>query len=125
MSLKKEEVQKLNMKNKKITLKEFWDNKIPKVIHCNTEEKAIKLLKVFDKMGMHWKNDGYYLDVGNRWGKYEENTCYSNYGTYGSVQDIKNYPKVFINEDDVLLSKCVPYTIYEFEDVIFEEDDDK
>ena len=112
------------MKNDKITLKEFWYNRAPKVIHCNTEEKAIKLLKAFDKMGMHWGVGGHYLDVGSRWGNYEEDTCYSNYGTYGNIQGFKEHPHIYMDKD-YFIFKRVPYTIYEFEDIIFEEDGDK
>ena len=35
----------------KITLNEFWSKKKLMAIHCDTEEKANKLLKAFDKLG--------------------------------------------------------------------------
>ncbi len=41
--------------NEKITLKQFFDSKKELLcIHCDTQEKAIKLLKEFDKLGKKW-----------------------------------------------------------------------
>ena len=58
---------------KKYTLQEIYDNKI--AVHCDTEEKANKLLKAFDKMGWGWSSGLRYTDI-NRWGRYREKTCY-------------------------------------------------
>lgn len=65
------------MENKKITLKVFFESDKKLAIHCDTEEKAIKLLTAFDKMGKKWSNDTSYLKC-NLWGVYEKETCYSN-----------------------------------------------
>ena len=88
------------MKNKKITLNEFWNMPEICAIHCKTKEEAVKLLTAFDKMGKKWWSNESYLEK-NRWGTYEEKTCYSNEGMYCK----KEY----------YLSK-----VYEFEDVILD-----
>lgn len=71
------------MKNKKITLKEFFNSDENLVIHCDTEEKANILLKAFDKMGKKWCDGSSYLKY-NSWGDYKEETCYSNEGEFCS-----------------------------------------
>lgn len=85
-----------------MTLKEFFESKEKLAIHCNTKEKAKKLLKAFDKLGKVWRSGTSYLDeTCFKW--YEESTCYTNNGVYGP----KNYYSTNI-------------TIYEFEDVDLE-----
>lgn len=42
------------IKHYKITLTEFWNSKEQLVIHCDTEDKANKLLKTFDKLGIKY-----------------------------------------------------------------------
>ena len=91
----------------KITLKEFWDladKGFNAVIHCDTEEKAKKLLTEFDKMGKCWSSGNSYKEA-SRWEDYKDRTCFSNRGGFSP----KNY---YENAN---------YTIYEFEDVIFDE----
>ena len=66
---------------KDITLSEFWRNKDHLVIHCDTEEKANKLLKAFDKLGKKWSSGRSYLDC-DYYIIYKQNTCYSNIGEY-------------------------------------------
>ena len=87
----------------KITLTEFWSSKEKSAIHCDTEEKANKLLKAFDKMGKKWNARESYLGI-NRWGGYKENTCYSNTHGYCYINWFKKNG----------------YKIYEFKDVDFE-----
>lgn len=86
------------MENKKITLNEFWSEPGLCAIHCDTEEKAIKLLTAFDKMGKRWRNNQSYLEE-NKWRGFKEKTCYENDGTYGSIED------------------CTNEKVYEFEEV--------
>lgn len=86
--------------NYKITLKEFWNSKEKLAIHCDTEEKANKLLEAFDKMGKKWYDgDSYIGDT--QWYNAKETTCYSNRNgycnTYGFEKD--------------------GWKIYEFEDI--------
>lgn len=93
----------------KITLKEFWDSKEQLAIHCDTEEKANKLLIEFDKMGKKcWDSGRNYLEE-NNWECYEKNTCYDNMNLFCWLSRYK---------DD-------NFKIYEFEDVIFESESDK
>lgn len=92
-----------NMKNNKITLEEFWNSKEKLAIHCDTEEKANKLLKAFDKLGKKWTSGDSYL-AWNCWKGYEKYTCYSNDNGYALINWYK--------END--------YKIYEFEDVMHE-----
>lgn len=92
------------MKNNKITLEEFWKSKEVLVIHCDTEEKAKQLLEAFYRLGKKWSNGESYLEVTN-WSTAEKETCYDNKGLYSSYKIYK--------END--------FDIYEFEDVIIEE----
>ena len=85
-----------------ITLKQFFDSKEHIGIHCDTKEKAEKLLKEFDNMGKRWNTDTSYLSH-SKWEIYRKETVYFNNGTIGDV----NY--------------CITqnYKLYEFENVIF------
>ena len=100
--IKKEEK---SSKLKKITLSEFWNSKEKLAIHCNTKEKAKQLLAAFDKLGKKWWTGESYL-LENDWKCYEEESCYSNKGTYTKKSDFE----------------LMNYIIYEFEDVDLEED---
>lgn len=89
---------------KKITLKEFWKSKEDLAIHCDTEEKANKLLRAFNKIGKKWCDEDSYIG-NNYWYDKKENTCYSNNNGYCSIDWCKE----------------VNYKVYEFEDVIIED----
>lgn len=83
---------------KKITLREFWTTlsihrKI--CIHCDTKEKVKKFFENTNKANCKDKEDS--------WDEYKEATCFSAYG-YASIEYFKDNG----------------YTIYEFEDIIFE-----
>lgn len=97
-------IREKNIKNNKITIKEFWSSNENLAIHCDTEEKANKLLKEFNKFGERWFSGVNYL-VMNHWHIYEENTCYDNMNSYTSIDRYK----------------ANDYKIYEFEDINFEE----
>lgn len=84
----------------KIKLSEFWNSKEKLAIHCDTEEKANKLLKAFDKLGKEWKSGDSYLEL-NCWNSYQKDTCYNNNNQYSSINWYKKYK----------------YKIYEFEDI--------
>ena len=88
-----------------MTIKEFFENKNKLAIHCDTEEKATKLLKVFDKMGHRWAAGNSYIED-TCWEPYEEETCYSNDGSFGSIVAFREYG----------------YTVLEFEEIEFEND---
>lgn len=94
------EIKEQLQTNKKITLKEFWESKQKLVIHCDTEEKAKKLLSAFDKMGKRWIS-GYRYTEFNNWQNNEQETVYYNKGTFGNLRCI---------DSDV-------YMVYEFENV--------
>lgn len=87
----------------KITLTEFWNSKDKLGIHCDTEEKANKLLKAFDKIGQKWASNDSYLMI-NFYKYYKEKTYYTNENLYGNCES--------------LLSKN--YKIYEFDEVDLE-----
>jgi hypothetical protein len=106
----KEEKKRISLKDfcnteGKITLEDFWKSKEKLAIHCDTEEKAEKLLKEFDKMGQKWANGDDYTKF-NCWKTHEENTCYGDERWYSSIDWYK------ING----------YKVYEFKDVIFEDE---
>ena len=89
--------------NDKITLKQFWKSKEKLAIHCDTEEKAIKLLKVFDKMGKKWSDGSRYISDDCWDAMYKKDTCYSNTGGYCRIDWYKKHG----------------WKVYEFEDVDF------
>ena len=68
-----------------MNLKEFFNIKQIYAIHCDTEEKAIKLLKAFDGMGKTWRTGDKYVTE-TYWDFYRENTAYSNNGAFEPVQ---------------------------------------
>lgn len=63
----------------KITLEEFWNSGEKLAIHCDTNEKAINLLKEFDKLGKRWCAGNSYINA-NYWTHYKEEACYLNDG---------------------------------------------
>lgn len=80
---------------KKITLTEFWNSKYAMAIHCNTEEKANKLLKAFDKLGKKWISGNSYL-LNNVYGVHRKSTCYTNHNCYAHYNWCKrNGYKIF------------------------------
>lgn len=90
----------LFQKEYKITLTEFWNSDECLAIHCDTEEKADKLLKAFDKLGKMWCENVSYLKT-NCYSYYGQKSCYSN---NRCISDCNYFRK----------TGC---TIYEFEDV--------
>ncbi len=90
-----------------ITLKQFFDNNEKLAIHCATKKQANQLLKEFNKMGKTWVTGESYLES-NRWNKFENKTVYNNYRMFGNIDDYY--------DDNI--------SVYEFEDIIFEENKD-
>lgn len=93
---------------RKITLEEFWamDKRNVKAgIHCDTIEKACKLLIMFDKIGERWRSGRRYT-VENNWFKHGDRTVYENTRTFDDIDD----------------AKAKEYMIFEFEDIVFLED---
>lgn len=85
-----------------MTVKEFFESDKGLVIHCDTEDKAIKLCKEFDRLGYRWHGGNSYFKY-NCWDLYKKDTCYSNVWGYG--------PIYYYQE------KCC--TILEFEEIEF------
>lgn len=84
----------------KITLRDFWNSKKKIAIHCDTEEKANKLLSAFDKLGERWCAGNSYIND-NYWTCYKEETCYSNDGGCAKKSECE----------------LMNYKIYEFDEV--------
>ena len=94
----------LVQKEYKITLTEFWSSKEKLAIHCDTEEKANKLLRAFNKIGKKWCAGNSYINA-NYWTCYKEEACYSNDGGCAKKSECE----------------LMNYKVYEFEDVIVED----
>lgn len=90
-----------------MTIKEFFKSKDKLAIHCDTEEKAKKLLKAFDKAGHRWTSGDSYIK-GTNWEVYRKKTCYSNDGCFGNIEYFIKYSKDH-------------YTIIEFDEIEFED----
>lgn len=86
-----------------MTVREFF-SKGNLAIHCDSEEKAKKLLKAFDKAGYRWAS-GYSYAEYTYWTTYEEETCYIADRCFGSVEYCKEYD----------------YTVLEFEEIELED----
>lgn len=87
------------MKNKKITLKDFFESDKKLAIHCDIEEKAKKLCKAFDKMGKKWNSGNSYLET--NWSYFLDKTCYLN-------------SRIIC---DTMFCKYKKYKVYEFEEI--------
>ena len=89
-----------------MTIKEFFERKDNLAIHCNTKEKADKLLEAFDKAGYCWISGNKYGRYGDTfWYVCGENTCYSNRRDYCDISYFKDHG----------------YRILEFEKIEFED----
>ena len=84
----------------KITLTDFWSNKKLMAIHCNTKEKAKKLLEAFDKLGKKWCDGDSYLDD-DCYDMHMQDICYDSDGECSEYSWYKEHD----------------YEIYEFKDV--------
>ena len=89
-----------------MTIKEFFESS-DLAIHCDTEEKAIKLLEAFDKAGYCWVSGNSYAKNTN-WGIYKEKTCYDSDRGYRDIEYFKEYDFTIIGFDEI-----------EFEDASF------
>lgn len=93
----------INKKKYKITLTEFWSSNEPMAIHCDTEGKANKLLRIFDSLGERWYDGPKYIDE-NYYEDAIEDACYDNENSCS--------PLCWYESNK--------YKIYEFEDVDLE-----
>lgn len=83
-----------------MTIKEFFKSKATLAIHCDTKEKAIKLLKVFDKLGHRWAAGDSYIEY-TSWENYKADTCYTNDGCYGNVGYFREEGNTILEFDEI------------------------
>lgn len=84
-----------------ITIEQFFGTRANFAIHCDSREKATKLLEAFDKTGRRWPSGERYTKY-TAWETWENpETCYDNAGGCGSVKSLK--------EDG--------YIVFEFEEI--------
>ena len=67
-----------------MTIKEFFESKNKLAIHCDTEEKACKLIRAFGKLGYAWRSGTPYSLKDLKW-YYGKNTAYTNAHRYVDV----------------------------------------
>lgn len=86
-----------------ITIEQFFGTRANFGIHCDSREKATKLLEAFDKTGRRWLSGERYTKytAWETWENHKEETCYCNTGYCGSVK--------FCREDG--------YIVFEFEEI--------
>lgn len=97
-----EQLGLIEPKKKKITLKAFFESRRALAIHCDTQEKANKLLKAFDKLGKKWISGNSYLDSACIIKR--SDVCYSNHNQFCGYR----------------YYKLLGYKIYEFDEVDLE-----
>ena len=91
----------------KLTLEEFWNSKEKIAIHCDTRQKAKKLLKAFDKMGMKWNGGERYTSV-DFYYEHGHDTCYANNHRLSSYKAYEKFGcKIYEYDeiDDILLKE--------------------
>lgn len=79
-----------------MTIKKFFESEEKLAIHCDTEEKAEKLIQRFDQLGYRWIDGSCYTNFG-----YDRKICFDNKNCWASID---------------LYKKC-NYKILEFEDI--------
>lgn len=83
------------------TLQECIDKNY--AIHCDTEDKANKLMKALDDMGYKWSAGNKYTSR-NYYFVYEKETCYKPYdGIYNNIHYFKSHRIKVVWFDDVIL----------------------
>lgn len=85
---------------KKITLKAFFESEKHMAVHCDTEEKANKLLNAFDKLGKKWSGGGSYISY-NNYENYKDRTCYANNGGYSPYEWYEKNDSIIYEFDEV------------------------
>lgn len=76
-----------------MTLEEFFKDSRTLYIHCPKKLQAVVLCKKFHKLGKTWKDGSIYLDNYN-YELFKNNTCYTNQGTYYSVENLSELDTV-------------------------------
>ena len=86
---------------KRLNIKQFFETRANFGIHCDSREKATKLLEAFGKTGRRWPSGESYSKH-TAWETWENHeTCYGNTGKCGSIKSFK--------EDG--------YIVFEFEEI--------
>lgn len=89
--------------NKKITLTNFWLKKDKKVaVNTKTKEEAKTLISLSNKLGKAF-DIGRIPEDEDGWDDYQENTCYSNDGLYGEINDFKGDGYTILDFKDINL----------------------
>lgn len=70
------------------------------IIHCDTKEKAKKLLKYLHKKGFSWYS-GTSLTKKTNWSEYENETCYSSEVLFCNKESFSNYDFKILSFDDI------------------------
>ena len=86
----------------KMTIKDFFEAKDNLVIHCDTEEKAEKLLREFGREGYRWCTGNRYIEDTN-WEVYRKRTCYSNSRGYGNIEYFKQNGYTVVEFDEIAI----------------------
>jgi hypothetical protein len=74
------------------------------VVHCDTEEKAKKLLEWADSRGLKWCSGDRYIDYG-AWALRKEKTCfYLKEGKYGGLEFCKDNNYTILTYEEALLN---------------------
>lgn len=87
---------------KRLNIKQFFEIRANFAIHCDTEEKAKKLLKAFDKTGRRWPSGQRYTNC-TAWGNHKEETCYGNTGGCDSVEFCREYGYIVFEFEEIEL----------------------
>jgi hypothetical protein len=82
------------------------------MFHCETEELAIKLLKIAHEFGYSWNSTESY-ETHSKWNTFKEETCYhirigmyADYQTYDTIYNkIINVKDLFESENPKLLKR--------------------
>lgn len=72
----------------------------PVAIHCNTHEKAKKLVKRFDEMGKKWSSGKSYLED-DYYRMYDEEMCYTTTGQYSPEWFYQNNNYLVVEFDEI------------------------
>ncbi len=80
-------------------------------VHCKTEEEAIDFCKQMDEHGLKWRDGDNYLEI-NHWGRYKEETCYSNNGTYADLEFYKKENYTILEWSNYMKKGPIDYLEY-------------
>lgn len=82
-----------------MTIHEFFMSDKPMAIHCDTRDKAHRLLKLFHESDYRWHLGQRYIDI-DEWESYGGQTCYSNKHRFASLNYYEENDYIILNCDD-------------------------